>query len=87
MTDIQDVFDEIKRERKYEDDLHGTIEENPHTPEEWMFIMRRELLESEAAFLDLDYDNFRQEILQVVSVGIACLEQHGVTERKFEPTP
>lgn len=67
------VIEAIRRERAYQ--------EWPHTIREWHGIMQKELNEAWDS-LALGYDEqARQEILHVVSVGVACLQQHGVVER------
>jgi hypothetical protein len=73
----------ICRERDYQDDKWGSLDENPHTVAEFLLIMESELAEAKQAWVKGhgDQDALR-ELLQVVAVGFACLEQHGVVERK-----
>lgn len=43
------IYRAIKAERRYQDVVHGTIEENPHTVGEWLLIMESELNEAKRA--------------------------------------
>ena len=71
-----------KAERRYQDVVHGTIEENPHTVGEWLLIMESELNEAKRAWVKGKGDaGALEEILQVVTTGVACMEAHGVVTR------
>lgn len=73
------IFDRISRERDYQDVKWG---DNPYTVGEWLLIMQAELDEAKQAWVKNRGDmKALEEILQVVSVGVACLEEHGVVER------
>ncbi len=78
-----DIYAAITRERAYQDDKWGTPFEHPHDVPGWLLIMRGELEEAEQGWLkgNGDKDALR-ELLQVIAVGVACLEQHGVVERE-----
>jgi hypothetical protein len=79
----REIYVAIDRERVYQDQRHGTLADNPHGLYEWLVIMLGELAEaSESLALNLDEPGARQEILQVIAVGVAALEQHGLLERK-----
>lgn len=68
------VFQKITRERDYQDVKWNA---NPHTVGEWLLIMQVELDEAKEAWVKNRGDGKTlDEILQVVSVGVACLEQH-----------
>jgi len=75
------VVEAIRRERTYQDKKWGALQDNPHTLLEWLAIVRRELEEADVAWLSADDDNCQRELLQVATVIVACLEQHGVMER------
>jgi hypothetical protein len=84
----EQIVDAIVRERIYQDSKWGTIEENPHTLGEWLNIMHQELSEADYALSMAGFSwgnkmdsDVLCEILQVISVGFACLEQHGIVER------
>lgn len=78
---ILQVFAAIERERFYQDREWGTIKEHPHTVGEWLLIMIKELQEAHNAWCNPGDQGALEEILQVVSVGTACLQQHGIVER------
>lgn len=72
----------IRAERQYQDAKWGTPDEHPHDVGGWLTIMRCELREAEEAWMKgTDADALR-EILQVSSVGVAAMQQHGTYERK-----
>lgn len=81
-----EIFAAINRERGYQEREYPA---NPHTVAEWCVIMHNELSEAMQAWSEgsrEDGDVFAlEEILQVVAVGVACMEQHypehGVRER------
>lgn len=82
---VDEITIAITRERQYQDEKWGTIEDHPHTPREWLAIMETELEEAKKAWVSQAGDfGCLQKILQVAAVGFACLEQHGIVER--EPT-
>lgn len=74
-----DVFLAIVQERDYQDAKWG---DRNHTVGNWLLILEGELEEAKQAWRKGigDADALR-EILQVVAVGVACLEQHGVVGR------
>lgn len=94
-TDIffvrQAIYDAIEKERDYQDDKWG---HNPHTIMEWTAIMHNELSEAMQAWSKSEGEDAEKEalkeILQVVAVGIAAIEQfysdYGVRER-YENRP
>lgn len=69
----------IGRERDYQDAKYGP--DRPHPIPSWLLIMRAELAEAEAAWMKRDDAEAMCEVLQVVAVGIAAIERHGVHER------
>jgi hypothetical protein len=75
------LLDAIAAERRYQDQKYGSVEENPHTIVEWVMIMRAELAEADRAWLKEGIPASLCEILQAVSVGVACLTQHGAVGR------
>lgn len=82
MIDQPTVFAAVARERAYQDRKWGTPEEHPHEVGAWLTLMRKELHEAEEAWCSHRGDvGALEEILQVIAVGVACLEQHGVVER------
>lgn len=72
----------IEREREYQDWKWGTIAEHGHEVGAWLTIMRKELREAEDAWSSEHSDaGALEEVLQVIAVGVACMEQHGIFER------
>lgn len=68
----------IERERKFQDKKWGSIEKNPHPIGRWIEIMQDELQEAIEAYSENSTEDALSEIVQVVAVGHACLEQHGI---------
>lgn len=81
-TPISDVAAAVCRERDYQDRKWGSLKEHPHTVGEWLLIMEAELHEAKQAWCKGKGDHGAlEELLQVVAVGFAAMEQHGVVER------
>lgn len=77
------IWQAIQNERRYQDKKWGTLQENPHTVPGWLLVMEEELAEAKRAWVRNVGDAAAlQEILQVIAVGVACLEQYGVVERE-----
>ena len=77
-----EIFDAIQDERMYQIQKWGSNNDHPHTVMEWIAIMDGELQEAKQAWLKGNGDkDALKELLQVVSVGVACMEQHGVVTR------
>lgn len=82
-TNRNDVYKAVDKERIYQDNKHGTIENHPHSVGEWLLIIEDELQEAKNGWCREHSDaRALEEILQVISTGVACLEQHGIVERK-----
>lgn len=78
----KEIIDAISRERTYQDIKWGTLDEHPHEIPSWLLIMQNAINKAGTKWLrDGDFEA-QEEILQVVATGVACLEQHGVVERK-----
>ncbi|MFW5895171.1 MAG: hypothetical protein ACOCT9_00355 [archaeon] len=82
MPTRKEVYEAIDRERDYQDEKWGSIEENHHYIARWLMICADELYEASMADSVKNKEEVLKEILQMVSVGIACLEQHGIVERE-----
>jgi hypothetical protein len=83
MASITTVFRAVQRERAHQSAKYGTLDENPHTVGEWLLVLQGELAEAVHGWQKHSGDDAALvEILQVVAVGVACLEQHGVIERE-----
>ena len=66
----------IDKERNRQDRIHGEIEDHPHSVAEWLLIMRKELQKAENAWIKNGNPSAIIEIIEVIAVGVACLEQH-----------
>jgi hypothetical protein len=72
----------IRKEREYQDRKYGQLSQHPHDVGAWLTIMRCELREAEEAWTKGNSDDAALcEVLQVVAVGVACMEQHKVVSR------
>lgn len=81
------ILKAMKREARYQDDKWG---ETYHDISGWLLIMEGELKEAKRAWRKLPgsaaTDGALREILQVMTVGARCLQQHGIVERD-QPYP
>lgn len=77
------IFAAIVHEREYQTRKWGSVAEHPHEVAGYIALMQSELAEAHQAWCKgrFGVDDLR-EVLQVIAVGVACLEQHGVRERK-----
>lgn len=84
MIHLNDVFKAIARERAYQNRKWGTVETYPHDVSGWLLILQSELNEAKEAWVKgFSDDDALQEVLQVIAVGVACLQQHGIVERTW----
>ena len=75
----QEIIEAIDRERAYQDRKWGPPH---HDVPAWILVLRAELAEAEHAWVKSGGNREAlKEILQVIAVGVACLEQHGIFER------
>lgn len=76
------IFAAIVHEREYQTRKWGSVAEHPHEVAGYIALMQSELAEAHQAWCKgrFGVDDLR-EVLQVIAVGVACLEQHGVRER------
>jgi NTP pyrophosphatase (non-canonical NTP hydrolase) len=75
------IYEAIDRERAFQDGKWGDIKRHPHSLQDWVNIMVKELGEAAIAIVEGRSRDARRELLQVIAVGVAALEQHGVEER------
>lgn len=89
MTDRQKIFDEINRERDYQDKKWGPVTSDSeifsptgsHEPLAWITIMKHLIQEAEDEWFKGTYGTAKRKILQTSAVGIAALEQCGLMTR------
>lgn len=75
-----EVVAAVMRERAYQDATWGG---RPHTVGEWLLILQAEIDEAKQSWVKGRGDaDALWEILQVVTVGFACMEQHGIVNRE-----
>lgn len=79
---VTEVLSAVYKERQFQDAKWGTIEERPHSLPEWILIAEAELEEAKRAVIKggSGRNSVRAEIVQVMAVLQAALEQHGTTE-------
>lgn len=81
-----DIFHAIQQERLYQIRKWGPNESHPHDVPGWLLIMQAELQEAIKTWTKhpgpLCIPEVLCEILQVVAVGVACMEQHGAMWRE-----
>ncbi len=83
MVPREEVYRLIDGERAHQEQKWGTIEAHPHEVGGWLLIMEQLLAKARAAWVGSRGDTpALDELRQVVSTGIACLEQHGCPPRK-----
>ena len=81
-SSFQDVVSALSDERNYQNRKWGTLEEHPHDVGGRLTIMRVCLSKAELAWTTKRGDEGAlDEIRQICSTGIACLQQHGVIPR------
>jgi len=81
-TPIERVFAAVVRERAWQDQKWGTIEQHPHEVGGWIALVRKELREAEDAWCTQRGDaGALEELLQVAATAVACIQQHGIVER------
>ncbi len=76
------VFAVIVDERRHQDKKWGTIQDHPHEVGSWLTILDQLVEDAKRAYMSQRGDaGALDEIRQVVGVGVACMEQHGVVHR------
>ena len=79
---ITEVISAVHKERQFQDAKWGSIVERPHSLPEWILIAEAELNEAKWAVIKggSGRNSVRAEIIQVMAVLQAALEQHGVQD-------
>jgi hypothetical protein len=79
----EQVYSAIDSERTFQDAKWGTLENHGHEVGGWLTIMARYLREAQDAWASNRGDaDALVEIRKLITVGVACCEQHGVEPRK-----
>lgn len=78
---MSEIFNAVLRERSYQDEKWGWLE--GRSVQGWLLVMESELNEAKEAWVKTGLDEpALREILQLIAVGVACLEEHGIVERQ-----
>lgn len=79
---VTEVISAVHKERQFQDAKWGSIVERPHSLPEWILIAEAELNEAKWAVIKggSGRNSVRAEIVQVMAVLQAALEQHGVQD-------
>ena len=88
MTARDKVYHAIDSERFHQDRKWGSIEGHGHEVGAWLTLMRSILTKAETAWANSAGDRGAlHEIRQVLAVGVACCEQHGIETRSLHTEP
>lgn len=80
----QEVYRVIDGERDHQDKKWGSIEKHPHEVGSWILIMESLLDDARKGWQSAQGNTAAlDEIRKVVSVGVACIEQHGCPSREW----
>ena len=73
------VFDAIRKERKRQDALYGSLDDREPSLSEWAAILSAEVGEIwEGIIKDHSQNDVAREMLHVAAVAVAALQQHGL---------
>lgn len=79
------IYAAIDRERDYQDCKAKKLGwKEDKSAGEFLLVMMGELQEAHQAWLKGTHKEVMQEILQVISVGVAAIEHNGLSEREFK---
>lgn len=81
MTDRKTIYEAIDEECAYQDAKYGTPEEREISILEYLYILRAEQREAHSDAMAGNGPAALCELLQAVTVGVRCLEYHGVVTR------
>lgn len=72
----------VQKEREFQDQKWGSIDEHGHTLGDWLHIAEAELAEAKLALIKggSGRNSIRSEMIQTIAVLQAALEQHGVVD-------
>lgn len=79
---LPEVLEAIKRERKYQDQKYGQLEDRAMSVGDWILVLEEEVAEARLAWVKGYSEDALREILQVATVAVAAILQHGVVERE-----
>lgn len=78
------AIEALKKERLFQDNKWGGIDDHGHTIGEWILLIEAELEEAKRALIKggVGRDSVLMEVVQVGALALACIEQHGTDEKK-----
>lgn len=79
---LPEVLEAIKREREYQDQKYGRLENRTMSVGDWILVLEEEVAEARLAWVKGRSEDALREILQVATVAVAAVLQHGVVERE-----
>lgn len=79
MKSLEEVGEKIEEERIRQDKKWGSLEEKQQSIAGYLLILRKELEEAENGWMKnvQGKHSALSEILQIATVAVACLQQHG----------
>ncbi len=78
----EDVYSIIDNEREYQIKKWGSIKDKPHEVGAWITLMQHHLDIASKNWCENNNDiSSLEEIKKVISIGVACGEQHGLKYR------
>lgn len=78
------VYEAIDSERFYQDRKWGEVDKHPHEVGGWFTLLRQKLNDAEIAWASSNNDHKALiELRKVLSIGVACAEQHGISSRSL----
>jgi hypothetical protein len=72
MISMKVIYNLIVRERRRQDELWGAIQ--THSPSVWQLILGEEKGEADKAALECNREDYINELIHTVAVGMAILE-------------
>lgn len=79
---LPEVLEAVQREREYQDQKYGQLENRTMSVGDWILVLEEEVAEARLACVKGRSEDALREILQVATVAVATICQHGVVERE-----
>jgi len=79
---FDDVVQAIQREQEYQAKKYGKLDKRTESEVEWCVILDDEMGEVVEDVAGYEFARAREEVLQVVTVGINWLMKYGIKERE-----
>ncbi len=76
------VLEAIKQEREYQDQKYGRLQSRAMSVGDWILVLEEEIAEARLAWVKGRSEDALREILQVATVAVAAILQHGVVKRE-----